>query len=532
MKKLYLLFIATYFINSGLLAQAGSLDYSFGDSGKAVTDLPNDAFIYAMALQSNGKIVTGGEVFNNNPPYITKNVLIRYNSDGTIDSSFGRNGIVYHQIGKRNAGIKAIAIQDDGKIVTAGYAGNHRSDDSVNIFVKLTLLRFNRNGDIDLSFGDNGVASIEINNYDLNGYAIAIQPDGKIVAAGAADSYNLHISQNVMIAMRFKTDGTLDSSFNDKGIKTISNGFFMRAKSLALLYNGEMLLGGDALDSLGGDTKYAIAKLTSSGKLDSVFGKNGKAITKLLNSELHTVNTMAVQKTGKIILGGGAYNNGAYSDFTMIRFNANGAVDASFGTNGISVTDFGYEDEIKSLMAQPDGKIIAAGSSDDFAITDKVYYVLARYNQNGKIDRSFGASGKVKTHFEGKGRSEANAVLRQSNGKIIAAGYAGKVTGYQDEPVVTRYLGDGNLIEGNTIPVSQTKIQIFPNPATNQLQIKGLTANSLSLLSITDRLGNVLKKVSVTNENYTWNIKDLPKGYYHLVIQSNNTSTSILLMKE
>ncbi|MEO7210284.1 MAG: T9SS type A sorting domain-containing protein, partial [Chitinophagaceae bacterium] len=276
---------------------------------------------------------------------------------------------------------------------------------------------------------------------------------------------------------------------------------------------------------------YAIVKLTASGELDAGFGKNGRVITLLPDTYTHFVNCMVLQEDGKIVIGGDASNNLTYNDFTITRFTSAGIIDSSFGKNGLSIIDFGYDESLASLVIQPDGKIIVAGYSNDFW-HEKEFYVLARINQSGLLDSSFNQNGKITTLFDMKDKASAQKVLLQPDGKIIAAGFANKNYGYR-APVITRYLGDKpGIIVTAKQPAKTDPIKVFPNPATTLVQVTGLQKNMPTQLIITDRTGNVLKKTTTTNDSFSWNIADLRNGYYYLIIQNNNLTHSVLLLKQ
>ncbi|MFZ1799351.1 MAG: T9SS type A sorting domain-containing protein, partial [Chitinophagaceae bacterium] len=279
--------------------------------------------------------------------------------------------------------------------------------------------------------------------------------------------------------------------------------------------------------------QYAIIKLTGSGELDPGFGKDGKVITHLAEGYPHFVNCMALQEDGKIILGADLYSELIHDDLTLVRFTSTGIIDSTFGKNGFGNADFGHDESIYSLVIQPDGKIIAAGSSRESTFSHQTFYVLARFNQSGMLDSSFSHNGKLKTLFYKKKQSSAQKVLLQPDGKIIAAGIASNEYGLNNNPVITRYLGDKpGIVAPAKQPAKTDPIKVFPNPATTLVQVTGLRKNLPTELIITDRMGNVLKKTTTTNESFSWNIEDLKNGYYYLIIRNDNVTHSILLLKQ
>jgi uncharacterized delta-60 repeat protein len=187
-------------------AQDGSLDLSFGNGGKVITPIGLGQDIgYSVAIQADGKIVMAGSSYIVNDDF----ALSRYNSNGSLDLSFGTSGIVTTSIGSAGDVAHSVAIQTDGKIVVAGYSyiNNHRD---------FALTRYNTNGSLDTSFDTDGKVTTPIGSSTDEGYAVAIQADGKIVVAGT--TFNGSIFDFALI--RYNSNGSLDLSFDIDGIVT------------------------------------------------------------------------------------------------------------------------------------------------------------------------------------------------------------------------------------------------------------------------------------------------------------------------
>jgi uncharacterized delta-60 repeat protein len=250
------------------------------------------------------------------------------------------------------------------------------------------------------------------------------------------------------------------------------------------------------------------------------------------------VNAMVVQSNGKNILGGALEDTyTSPTDFAVVRFTRNGIVDSSFGVNGVTLTIFGGNDMVNSLAIQTDGKIIAGGESKTLGGgTRPDQFALARYNINGKLDSTFGSDGKVTTSFENfcnRQYSYIEKILLQPDNKIIALGEANIKQFNKSVFALARYLNDGNALQSHSQKnLFVNKIKISPNPANNVLQIHGLDANTSTILTITDRSGNVFKKLSVTSENFSWNITELKRGFYYLVLENHSGKKSISFIKE
>ena len=262
-------------------------------------------------------------------------------------------------------------------------------------------------GQLDISFDTDGKLTTDFAGGWNEAQAVALQPDGKVVVAG----YTYNGGNSDFALARYNADGSLDVTFGSGGLVTTD--FAGRADSayaLVVQSNGKLLLAGRAHN--GTDYDFAVARYNADGSLDTSFSADGLVTIDLGGSE--QARTMAVQTDGKILLTGDS--NG---DFAVVRYNADGSLDASFGTAGVLTTDFaGGTDIAYDLLVQRDGKIVVVGdayngSSHDFA--------LARYDEYGLLDTSFGTGGLVMTDFAG-GYDGGYAVALQSDGKIVVAG--------------------------------------------------------------------------------------------------------------
>jgi len=215
------------------------------------------------------------------------------------------------------------------------------------------------------------------------------------------------------------TDGTLDSSFGSAGkVVTDFFGSIDRAAGLVVQSDGKIVAAGFANSGANG-LDFAVARYQTDGSLDLTFGVGGKVTADFFGG-LDIGNGIAIQSDGRMVIAGNAFigSGSNFNDFGLLRLNTDGSLDATFGAGGKVHTDFGEVDEAAGLVLQPDGGIVLAGRS---AAGGSVNFGLARYNTTGALDPSFGVGGKVLTVFPG-GLSEASAVVIQPNGKIVAAG--------------------------------------------------------------------------------------------------------------
>jgi uncharacterized delta-60 repeat protein len=324
----------------------GSLDSSFGTGGKVTTNIGDFDYYPTLTLQSDGKILaTGGSDGDV--------AIVRYNIDGTLDTSFSGDGKVVTDFGFSEG--RDITVQADGKIVVAVGAidpgsSSPKPKEGEELIRDFTLARYNSDGSLDTSFGSEGKVTTDLPEYSgIGSHGIVIQPDGKIVATGSAGSGFELPRDSDFAVVRYNSDGSLDTSFGDAGtvITDVDGGY---ARSIALQVDGKIAIAG------GLDGDYAIVRYNNDGSLDTSFGTDGIVTS---DAEGATqVDNLAIQADGKIVVVGLADR-----DFTVFRYNADGSLDNSFGTDGIVTTDFGFFDISHILDLQTDNKIVVAGSS-------------------------------------------------------------------------------------------------------------------------------------------------------------------------
>jgi uncharacterized delta-60 repeat protein len=401
-------------------AQPGSLDQTFGQGGKVVTDIGQTNNVpNSVLIQPDGKIIVIG--YSTPAQYQSYISIVRYNNNGTLDNSFGVDGVMETKFSQlAEDATLAGALQSDGKIIAAGYTWNGNDHD-------FAMMRLNSDGTRDLTFGSFGIVITDFNNQDDKVNHIILQPNGKIILAGyTSDPPNFEID---MALARYDISGTLDDTFGSNGKLTLNIGevgFWQSVRSVALQTDGKILAAGyteiydEVNESL--DNNFALVRFDTDGSLDSGFGTNGIVITAVGKDDIGLA--CVVQPDGRIlVLGKSKPSKGGFPDLALVRYSSNGARDNNFGNNGIVLTSFDNTDDVgNSLVLQLDQKIIAFGytarnngSTLDFA--------MARYHPNGTLDNSFGTNGKVITDISGDWDFGTCAAL-QSNGKIVVTGYS------------------------------------------------------------------------------------------------------------
>jgi uncharacterized delta-60 repeat protein len=419
----------TLAVNSAQAAHPGGLDPSFGTGGKVATSItPGYDELDGMVLQPDGKIVAGGYVA---PTSSTAAFgLARYNRNGSLDTSFGSGGKVTTSVGSGNSWINAVALQADGKIVGAG----RTVEGSTPVFA---LARYNPDGSLDTAFGTGGETTTAIGTY-ATAEDVAVQPDGKIVAAGFAISGN-----ETFAVVRYNPNGSLDTSFGTGGKVTtgFGPGGYSVAFGCALQPDGKILVAGYAYDG----TKYyfALARYNADSSLDTSFGTGGKVLTSI-GSGYAVGKKVKLMPDGKIVVAGYSQRGTMpTNDFTLARYDSNGSLDASFGTGGTVTTTFGADTRsaVNAVLIQKNGKIVAVGWERP-TTGYRDLFAVARYSKNGLLDSTFGTGGKLTTAL-GTIDDYGDAAVLQPDGKIVAGGATTKTPDYVDSDFgLVRYQGD------------------------------------------------------------------------------------------
>ena len=344
---------------------------------------------------------------------------------GSLDTSFDTDGIVITPFNSfYNSSVSSVVTQSNGKIVAAGSTETANGD-------AFALARYMPNGALDTSFDYNGKVNTLIGYPYSGARAVAIQSNGRIVAAGFAV-----IGSHTEFALaRYMPNGELDTNFHGDGKVTTPFGSGARASSIAIQPNGKIVVAGEAL--IGGSYDFALARYKVNGNLDSSFS-GGKVNTPFGTHDAHAYS-VAIQSDGKIVAAGDMFN-GTYERFALARYKSHGAPDNTF-SGGKVMTSFGPRNaSAASVAVQPNGKIVAAGRALNGSNND--LFAIARYKSHGAPDNTF-SGGKVTTSINSYSDVTATAVAIQSNGRIVAAGQA--FNGTHSEVAITRYKVNGIL---------------------------------------------------------------------------------------
>jgi len=364
------------------MASPGDLDTSFAGNGKKAINFGGTDEAQAVLVQSNGRIVLAGSGGTS-----TSFCVARLRNNGLLDTTFGSRGKRKIDFGGEDERAFAAALQPDGKIVVVG-------DSHVQ---QVAITRLNVNGTLDTTFSADGK---KLFSWGVVSRAtgVIVLSSGKLLLGGFSGPEGGNIQ-----AARLNANGALDTTFGTGGIATVDLGGTEFGNAMARQANGRILIAGRS-DVAGG----VVVRLRTTGLLDPDFNGGHVSIPGAV-----TLNAVFVQPDRRIVVAG---NTVGLEKMTVARLLPNGTPDGGFGTNGVVTIDFGtLADIVGGAVLQPDGKIVVAGysqSDEDVAVV--------RLNANGSLDATFGTAGKAKVDFGVA--TFGNAVALQKNGRIVVAG--------------------------------------------------------------------------------------------------------------
>lgn len=457
--------IKTFRIDRAL--KDGRPDPTFGDSGRVLIEFHfsnneenHNSSVTCMALQPDGKIVAGG-YYSNHSGFNQKFVVVRLLNNGVIDSSFGVNGFASPDINYTIISGKAMQVQADGRILVGGTYEKIINDEVFFLFRMLP------DGSMDKGFGKKGFI---IENYGRVN-ALALQPDGKIVAGGTNGFY---FESPAFLIRRYLTDGTPDKRFGKNGsVDTLfrSGGDYLA--DLALQPDGKILITGN------GSNLY---RFNSNGIIDSKFGINGTAVSPFPN-KIFTISTYSrkvlVSGNSIYVLGQGSiYVSNNTSDLFLIAYHTNGNIDSAFAINGLQTANYGFKDYAGSAALQSDGNIIVLGLTGDQRESYQLRNLLRYY-----------------------GYPPQNSLKEKS--KMVA------------------------------LKTAVISFILSPNPARDFVIVNGLSATDKATIIINDALGKMISVYNTSGASqYKCDVSKLIAGVYYLQIRTHSKTEVTKFIKE
>jgi uncharacterized delta-60 repeat protein len=385
----------------------GAVDDGYRAGSRVTTDFADsDDGIAALIAEPDGTLVAAGSARVPYPEF----ALVRYRPDGSLDPGFGDHGKVTTRIGA-GALIQAAARQPDGKLVAAGvvdFALNGGPAD-------FALARYLPDGRLDRSFGDAGIVVTDVSPGASDVlHEVVLQPDGRIVVAGDTPAGGL--GDTKFVIARYLPDGRLDPTFGPNGIVTTDLGQGIDSpRGLLLQPDGRLVAVGN-----GGTGRYPVAlRYLPDGSLDPAFGRGGRAT---MAGPMAGAMAAALQSDGRIVVAGTA--DGMNPALAVARLLADGTPDTSFGEDGQVVTEVGWQANGDAVIVQSDGRIAVAGTADIGRQRGQFAFLVARYEPDGALDRSFGRDGVATTDFT-SGTDQATALAVDASGHLVAGGVSG-----------------------------------------------------------------------------------------------------------
>jgi uncharacterized delta-60 repeat protein len=386
-----------------VLGAQGNLDFTFNPpNGYTLYNGWNTDSYMGAAIQLDGKTVvsTGLEKGANDDVGV-----FRYNRDGSLDGTFGTNGVVTYDGGNGDDCGRMPAIQVDGKTVLTGYTYNGNNYD-------ILIMRLNVDGTRDGSFGNNGILVYDNAGRKDYGRGIAIQGDGKILVTARSTGGGTSIA----MMLRVTASGAWDDTFGTDGVVTYESvegnaGF----RDVTLQADDKIVTSGYTKTAAG--YLFLTVRYNQDGVLDDTFGTSGMATYDGGHGNAGA-RGVAIQADGGIVVSGSNFN-GTDLDVVVLRYNPDGTLDSGFGANGVVTFDGGKgDDNGRRVALEEGGRIIVTGNTSN----GKNFLVLVlRYNRDGTPDVVFGNGGTVIMQL-GDGNDWGESVAISGDRNIIIAG--------------------------------------------------------------------------------------------------------------
>lgn len=489
------------------------LDSSFAQDGLLVCHAASvNESIYSMVVQSDGKIIATGATMLTSSINGLNNYDIctmRFNPDGSTDSTFGINGRAITDIAGNQDIPNEIILQPDGKILITAEV----QDSAYN--TRVCCIRYHANGLLDTTFGDNGISMPFYMNITSISKTVIIQPDGKIILSGLAEFVP---GYSDFFCIRIQTDGSIDLSFGTLGIfrHNINNSSCVITKSL-IQPDGKIVLGGYYTDSINYNMPTLI-RLTTSGILDNTFGTGGITTTDVGNGRLTDIK---IDYANRIISIGNTYST--VNPIYVAKYNSNGSMDNSFGTLGIEYSFVECNSLMMSLILRSGNKYLLGGIAYDCPPV-QIQFAMAQFNNSGVLDTTFDFDGKY-TH------QQLSAIGRTLTTDTYGAVYfGGELYGSTYDYMIIKLKGKGNFISVEN--EQDGSFNIYPNPVESSFIIETPTQNQHSYLEVLDVAGRTIKRVDINSNKQVIDISALPIAVYLIKVYTSNGYSTQKLVKQ
>ncbi|HEY4335713.1 MAG TPA: T9SS type A sorting domain-containing protein [Puia sp.] len=511
-----------------LLAQAGSLDASFSTDGKVQTPLGISSDAGPVAIQPADQMIVVAASYRPNSSSNGTFAVLRYTTAGSLDNGFGSGGVTTINLEPNGATPWAIAVQPDGKILVAGTSYSQFSP----VIPTLVLVRLTKQGLIDPMF-NGGI--IELAGY--TGSAMTLQSNGSILVAGQYPVPGSTTGKSELGIVCYTPNGVLDTRWGSGGkLLTDAGGSLNIASGIAVTPGGKVVVTG-----FRDYTSVVCAQYSSTGVLDNGFGAGGLVEFGVGSQDRLQTTGMTLQADGKILISGTFLSNNSKPEFLVCRLGITGTLDNTFAGNGKQAVVFLKSSYGGGIVCQPDGKIVVAGYSQPSDVSQG-QWAICRLDKLGNLDNTFGSGGEVLANWPGSD-DVASGVALQADGRIVVGGFAGNDQTNTGQMGVMRFLGKSvgqSAITAATDSVLSKPgfssdivagIKLYPNPATSQLRVTGLPTDGPVLLTVTDLAGNTVLQQRSGDGSVLLDISRLAPASYVLTIAGKTTRRSLPFVK-
>lgn len=486
--------IALLFLFNTVNAQDGQLDLSFNSTGKVITNFGQYyATLSAVQTLTNGQIIVAGSLAANSSFTSYDFFVARYNSNGSIDPSFGTNGFTIIDFSSNYDAANALAIQNDGKILVAGRSTS-------NVYYDVAIARLNANGQLDNNFNGTGKVLVDVQGESDEARTITLQKDGKIIIAGLSST----ATAGNALALRMNTDGTLDNSFGTNGhvLFTFTGAAYF--SSCLVMSDGNIALAGSTI--VLGNSRMAMAKINSNGSAANSFGTNGQA------EFLETAGQSSCAALRYNPFDQNFYLAGmCATDAYMLSVKNDGSINTSFATNGRANFDLGGSEIFNSFCIDQNGDFLLCGNN---YINSSYESFVAKLKANGTADNAWGTNGATSIDWS-TANDYGTAMTLQTDGKLLMVG--SNNNGLFSH--IARFNNSTTAVNGTKeIAIQESVIKSYPNPACTAIYFD-IRKSDLIRIELFNLAG---VKLLETNKTFL-DVTCIPNGEYLILIHSKGS---------
>lgn len=466
------------------------LDNNFANNGLSIIDISGvNEYCKKVLLDKEGNIILGGYGGNYGEYFY---ILVKYDSNGVLDTNFGNNGIVKSNLNNldntRKEQHMSFDIDSNNNIilVTSYYKDTNNAYDII-------LEKYNSNGVLETTFGDNGIVTNDLLSVNEYSRSIILDSNDNILIGGFSTT-----NFSDFLLVKYNSNGTLDNTFGilDNTFGTSRKGFVTSDFSSSI--DRGTCFAFDSLNNIimAGNTgfypnqSFVIAKYNHNGELDANFGTNGRKIIEFGITLEDNAIDLLIDSNDNIIIGGYSVTSAMpdfKSNFYLAKLNSNGELDANFGTDGIITKTIRDENKINSIVLDKNNKIIIAGEIK--STNENSDIVLLRYDNNGVLDTTFGSNGYIFTDINNKD-DLASSIVLDSNNRIIVAGNTLNET---NDFILLRYIAD--------VPSSESTNNVINTFVSNIMPVKGRISQNGGNFSLMRRVFQNTPKNNHPNNN-------------------------------